>query len=156
MHDTETVVCEDRSMLKAEIRKLAEVYVTSIREIILHFQALVSARAHRLLMEAPGLYYPDLQLYVISKAGMARGHASMANSITAHLPAGKRTCYAFVLYPESFVRTCLDSLLRRTTKNITRDLRVSLENVYNRKHHNRDLTGSEIEKDLIALLQSDL
>jgi hypothetical protein len=142
--------------LKAEIRRLAETNVTSIRGIMLHFQALVSARAHRLMMEAPGLYYPDISLYVISKGGMSRGHASMHKSIVPLLPEGKNTAYAFVLYPESFVRSCLDRLLRKTTKNITSDLRISMENVFNRKYYNFELTDSEIEKKLIGLLQNDL
>ena len=146
----------DLAELKAEIRRLAETNVTSIRGIMLHFQALVSARAHRLMMEAPGLYYPDIPLYVISKGGMSRGHASMQKSIVSLLPEGKDTAYAFVLYPESFVRSCLDRLLRKTTKNITCDLRISMENVFNRKYFNFELTDSEIEKKLIRLLQNDL
>jgi len=146
----------DLAVLKAEVRRLAETNVTSIRGIMLHFQALVSARAHRLLMEAPGLYYPEVPLYVISKGGMSRGHASMHKSIVPLLPEDNNTAYAFVLYPESFVRSCLDRLLRKTTKNITSDLRISMENVFNRKYYNFDLTDSEIEKELIALLQKDL
>jgi hypothetical protein len=142
--------------IKKEVRGLSEANVTSIRGIILHFQAMVSARAHRLMMEAPGLYYPDVPFYVISKGGMARGHASMHAAILPFLPADKQTCYAFVVYPESFVRTCLDRLLRKTTRNITRDLRISMENVYNRKHYEIDLTGSEIENKLIEMLQQDL
>jgi hypothetical protein len=146
----------DLAELKAEIRRLAETNVTSIRGIMLHFQALVSARAHRLMMEAPGLYYPDASLYVISKGGMSRGHASMHKSIVSLLPEDKSTAYAFVLYPESFVRSCLDRLLRKTTKNITSDLRISMENVFNRKYYNFELTDSEIEKGLIRRLQKDL
>jgi hypothetical protein len=146
----------DLAALRAAVRKLAETNVTSIREIMLHFQALVSARAHRLLMEAPGLYYPDVPLYVISKGGMSRGHASMHKSIAPLLPEAKRTAYAFVIYPESFVRTCLDRLLRKTTKNITHDLRISMENVFNRKYFDFDLTDSEIESELMAMLRKDL
>jgi hypothetical protein len=142
--------------LQAQIRKLSEANVTSVRGIILHFQAMVSARAHRLMMEAPGLFYPDIPLYVISKGGMSRGHASMHNSIKPLLPEDKNTCYAFVVYPESFVRTCLDRVLRKTTRNITRDLRLSMENVYNRKYYEFDFAGSEIEDRLIRLLQNDL
>jgi hypothetical protein len=142
--------------LKSRIRKLSEANVTSVQGIILHFQAMVSARAHRLMMEAPGLFYPDIPLYVISKGGMSRGHASMHNSIKPLLPEDKNTCYAFVVYPESFVRTCLDRVLRKTTRNITRDLRLSMENVYNRKYYDFDFTGSEIEDSLIHLLQNDL
>ena len=146
----------DLAVLQAEVRKLAETNETSIRGIMLHFQALVSARAHWLLMEAPGLYYPDIPLYVISKGGMSRGHASMHKSLVPLLPEDKNTAYAFVLYPESFVRTCLDRLLRKTTKNITSDLRISMENVFNRKYYNFELTDSEIEKELIGHLQQDL
>jgi hypothetical protein len=142
--------------LQAQIRKLSEANVTSVRGIILHFQAMVSARAHRLMMEAPGLFYPDIPLYVISKGGMSRGHTSMHNSIKPLLPEDKNTCYAFVVYPESFVRTCLDRVLRKTTRNITRDLRLSMENVYNRKYYEFDFAGSEIEDRLIRLLQNDL
>lgn len=155
--DQENDTSEDLAAVKEKIRKLSESNAVSIREIILYFQTLVSARANRLLMEAPGLYFPDLPLYVISKSGMmARGHASIYQSIIPHLPKEKRTCYAFVLYPESFVRTCLDRLLRKTTKNITKELRLSMENVFNRKHHNRDLVDSEIENELISLLKKDL
>lgn len=154
--DSATYDAAQLSNLKAEIRKMSEANVTSVRGIILHFQAMVSASAHRLMMEAPGLYYSDLPLYVISKGGMARGHASMHNSILGLFSEDKRTCYAFVLYPESFVRTCLDRLLRKTTINITRDLRISMENVFNRKYHNVDLSGSAIENSLISLLQQDL
>jgi hypothetical protein len=142
--------------LQARIRKLSEANVTSVQGIILHFQAMVSARAHRLMMEAPGLFYPDIPLYVISKGGMSRGHASMYNSLKPLLPEDKKTCYAFVVYPESFVRTCLDRVLRKTTRNITRDLRLSMENVYNRKYYDFDFAGSEIEDRLIHLLQNDL
>lgn len=155
METTESNIHNLRN-LKAEVRRLAETNETSIRGIMLHFQALVSARAHRLLMEAPGLYYPDIPLYVISKGGMARGHASMHKSIVPLLPEDKATAYAFVLYPESFVRSCLDRLLRKTTKSITHDLRISMENVFNRKYYNFDLIDSEIEKELIGLLQNDL
>jgi hypothetical protein len=146
----------DIAALEAKVRGLAETNVTSIRGIMLHFQALVSARAHRLMMEAPGLYYPDIPLYVISKGGMSRGHASMHKSIVPLLPEDKNTPYAFVLYPESFVRSCLDRLLRKTTKNITSDLRISMENVFNRKYYNFDFVDSAIEKKLIGLLQKDL
>jgi len=147
---------QDLAELKADVRKLAETNETSIRGIMLHFQALVSARAHRLMMEAPGLYYPDIPLYVISKGGMSRGHASMHKSIVPLLPEDKSTAYAFVIYPESFVRSCLDRLLRKATKSITSDLRISMENVFNRKYYNFDLIDSEIEKELIGLLQNDL
>ena len=72
-------------------------------------------------------------------------------------PEGKGICYGFVLYPESFVRTCLDKILRKTTKNITSQLRISMENVYNRKHHKKKkLVNSEIEKELIMILKKDL
>jgi len=146
----------DVAEIKSEVRKLSEANVTSVRGIILHFQAMVSARAHRLMMEAPGLYYPGIPFYVISKGGMARGHASMHASIIPLLPEDKQTCYAFVVYPESFVRTCLDRLLRKTTKNITRDLRISMENVFNRKRYETDLTNSKIEDRLVNMLQQDL
>lgn len=155
--DPRDETCEDLAAVKEKIRKLSESNAVAIREMLLHFQTLVSARASRLLMEAPGLYFPDFPFYVISKSGMmARGHASIYQSIIPHLPKEKRTCYAFVIYPESFVRTCLDRLLRKTTKNITKELRLSMENVFNRKHHNRDLVDSEIENELISLLKKDL
>ena len=72
-------------------------------------------------------------------------------------PVEKAICYGFVLYPESFVRTCLDKILRKTTKNITPQLRISMENVFNRKHHKKiNLVDSAIEKDLIMRLKNDL
>ena len=143
--------------IKAEIKKISDTFVFSARDIALHFQTLSSARASRMLMEAPGLYYPQLGLYVISRSGMNRGHGSMDQNFYLFFPEGKGACYGFVLYPESFVRTCLDKILRKTTKNITPQLRISMENVYNRKHHKKKkLVDSEIEKELIVMLKKDL
>ena len=143
--------------IKAEIKKVSDTFVFSVRDIALHFQTLISARASRMLMEAPGLYYPDLDLYVISRSGMNRGHGSMDENFHGFFPKEKSTCYGFVLYPESFVRTCLDKLLRKTTKNITPQLRISMENVFNRKHHKKvKLVNSAIEKELIIKLKKDL
>lgn len=143
--------------IKAEIKKISDTFVFSARDIALHFQTLVSAHASRMLMEAPGLYYPDMGFYVISRSGMNRGHASMDEIFYSFFPQGKGTCYGFVLYPESFVRTCLDKILRKTTKNITPQLRISMENVFNRKRHKKvELVDSEIENTLILLLRKDL
>ncbi|HKJ13872.1 MAG: hypothetical protein OES39_10935 [Desulfobulbaceae bacterium] len=143
--------------VKAEIKKVSDTFVFSVRDIVLHFQTLISARASRMLMEAPGLYYPDMDLYVISRSGMNRGHGSMYEIFYHFFPVEKAICYGFVLYPESFVRTCLDKILRKTTKNITPQLRISMENVFNRKHHKKiNLVDSAIEKDLIMRLKNDL
>jgi hypothetical protein len=143
--------------IMAEIKKVSDTFVFAARDIVLHFQTLTSARASRMLMEAPGLYYPDMGLYVISRSGMNRGHGSMYEVFYHFFPAEKATCYGFVLYPESFVRTCLDKILRKTTKNITPQLRISMENVFNRKHHRKmKLVDSAIEKDLIQRLKKDL
>jgi hypothetical protein len=143
--------------VKAEIKKVSDTFVFSVRDIVLHFQTLISARASRMLMEAPGLYYPDMDLYVISRSGMNRGHGSMYEIFYHFFPVKKAICYGFVLYPESFVRTCLDKILRKTTKNITPQLRISMENVFNRKHHKKiNLVDSAIEKDLIMRLKNDL
>lgn len=143
--------------VKAEIKKVSDTFVFSVRDIVLHFQTLISARASRMLMEAPGLYYPDMDLYVISRSGMNRGHGSMYEIFYHFFPVEKAICYGFVLYPESFVRTCLDKILRKTTKNITPQLRISMENVFNRKHHKKiNLVDSAIEKDLIIRLKNDL
>ena len=143
--------------IKAEIKKVSDTFVFSVRDIVLHFQTLISARASRMLMEAPGLYYPDMNLYVISRSGMNRGHGSMYEIFYHFFPVEKAICYGFVLYPESFVRTCLDKILRKTTKNITPQLRISMENVFNRKHHKKiNLVDSVIEKDLIMRLKNDL
>ena len=147
----------DRDNIKAEIKKISDTFVFSTRDIVLHFQTLVSASASRMLMEAPGLYYPDMEFYVISRSGMNRGHASMNEIFYSFFPEEKGVCYGFVLYPESFVRTCLDKILRKTTKNITLQLRISMENVFNRKHHKKkNLVDSEIEKELIMRLKKDL
>jgi len=143
--------------IKAEIKKVSDTFVFSVREIVLHFQTLISARASRMLMEAPGLYYPDMDFYVISRSGMNRGHRSMYDNFYQMFPDGKGTCYGFVLYPESFVRTCLDKILRKTTKNITPQLRISMENVFNRKYHRKiNFVDSVIEKNLIQRLKMDL
>jgi hypothetical protein len=153
----EADIQSDRENIKTEIKKISDTFVFSAREIALHFQTLISARASRMLMEAPGLYYPDMLLYVISRSGMNRGHGSMYENFHHLFPAARSTCYGFVLYPESFVRTCLDKILRKTTKNITPQLRISMENVFNRKHHKKkQLVDSEIEKELIVILKRDL
>lgn len=145
------------NVIKAEIKKISDTFVFSARDIALHFQTLCSASASRMLMEAPGLYYPAMGLYVISRSGMVRGHGSMYENFHTFFPEGKGVCYGFVLYPESFVRTCLDIILRRTTKNITPQLRISMENVYNRKHHKKkNLVDSDIEKELIVMLKKDM
>ena len=155
--DQETDSQAELDRIKTEIKKISDTFVFSARDIALHFQTLTSARASRMLMEAPGLYYPVMDLNVISRSGMHRGHGSMYQNFHSFFQAEKATCYGFVLYPESFVRTCLDKILRKTTKNITPQLRISMENVFNRKHHKRmKLVGSAIEKDLIMLLKKDL
>ena len=147
----------DLNAIKAEIKKISDTFVFSTRDIVLHFQTLLSAHASRMLMEAPGLYYSEAGLYVISRSGMNRGHGSMYENFYQLFPEGQGKCYGFVLYPESFVRTCLDKLLRKTTKNITPQLRVSMENVFNRKHHKKEkLVDSDIEKELIQILKKDL
>jgi hypothetical protein len=147
----------DLENIKAEIKKISDTFVFSAREVALHFQTLISAHASRTLMEAPGLYYPNLDLYVISRSGMNRGHASMDENFYTFFPEGKGICYGFVLYPESFVRTCLDKILRKTTKNITPQLRISMENVFNRKRHKEEkLVDSDIENELIMILKKDL
>ena len=53
----------EHESIKAEIKKISDTFVFSARDIVLHFQTLTSARASRMLMEAPGLYYPDMDLY---------------------------------------------------------------------------------------------
>ncbi|MCK5504305.1 MAG: hypothetical protein KAJ10_04050, partial [Thermodesulfovibrionia bacterium] len=62
------------SNIKTEIKNISDTFVFSARDIALHFQTLTSANASRMLMEAPGLYYPDMGLSVISRSGMNRGH----------------------------------------------------------------------------------
>jgi len=155
--DIEADLQAERESIKVEIKKISDTFVFSARDIALHFQTLISARASRMLMEAPGLYYPDMRLYVISRSGMNRGHGSMYENFHHFFPTAKGACYGFVLYPESFVRTCLDKILRKTTKNITPQLRISMENVFNRKHHKKQkLVDSTIEKELILILKKDL
>lgn len=155
--EQEAEIQADLNRIKAEIKSISDTFVFSAREIMLHFQTLISAKAARMLMEAPGLYYPGMDFYVISRSGMNRGHESMYENFYRLFPPEKATCYGFVLYPESFVRTCLDKILRRTTKNITPQLRISMENVFNRKHHkNVEFVDSAIEKDLITRFKKDL
>ena len=142
--------------LKKKIRALSEVYTTSMRDLALHFQALKSARAPRLLMDAPGLYYPRIPLFVISKGGASTGHRSLNDEIKPYLPEGKRLVYGFTLYPDSYVRSCMDRLLRKTVKTISPQVRVSMENVFNKKYHGRDFTDSPILKELVEVLKKDL
>ena len=154
--DDSGISLEELDAIKLEIRKLSEFNLTSVQGIVLHFQALKSGGASRIMMDAPGLYYPRLPLYIISKSGMARGHSSVKNSIQHLLPESKGEVYGFVLYPESYVRTCLDRVLRKTVKVVSPDMRIGFENNFNKKYHNRDLNDSEVLKELIMLLQHDL
>ena len=147
---------DSSEVLKEQIEDLAETLTTSAREIIRHFQVLKSARAARLLMDAPGLYYPDLRLYVISKAGAHRGHTSMNAMIQPLLPEDKRKVYGFVLYPESYVRSCLDSILRRSVRIVSPEMRISIENNFNKKYHDDNLTDSQVLRELIAIMRKDL
>ncbi|MBW2502619.1 MAG: hypothetical protein JRD39_06730 [Deltaproteobacteria bacterium] len=153
----ETDRLTELNTIRTEIKKISDTFVFSGRDIALHFQTLISASASRMLMEAPGLYYPEMDFYVISRSGMNRGHRSMHDAFYPLLPPGKKTCYGFVLYPESFVRSCLDKLLRKTTKNITPQLRLSMENVFNRRFHRKmKLVDSAVEKEIIKKLKNDL
>lgn len=138
------------------INNLSEFNTTSANSLVLHFQTLISARESKLFMEAPGLYFPKLPLYVISTSGLTRGHTTLYNSIEQLIPEDQRLCYAFVLYPGSFIRSCFDSVLRKTAKIIAKDLRLSMENVFNRKRYSAILVDSEIEKELITLLRNDI
>ena len=147
----------DTTALREAICAQAETLTVSAREIVRHFQVLRSARAPRLMMDAPGLFYPDLDLYVISKAGAHRGHAVLYTMIAPLLPAGRFPAYGFVLYPESYVRSCLDRLLRKTVRPVCAEMRVSFENVFNKKHHPAEsLTDGPVLRSLIALLRADL
>jgi len=147
---------EDIARLKADIRALSEFNAFSSRDLALHFQTLISGKANKIFMEAPGLFYPDIPLYVVSKSGLNRGHTSMHNSILPILPKDRHRAVAFVLYPESLIRTCFDRVLRNTAKKIGPNLRISMENVFNRKHYSESLVGTEIEQQLIERLKSDL
>ena len=146
----------DLARLKGEIKRLSAFNVTNVRDILLLFQAYKSARLARIVMDAPGLYFPELPLYVISKSGGERGHVSLHKSLLPLLPADKRLVYAFILYPESYIRTCLDSLLRKEVRVVSPELRLSLENTFNRKHHGQALSDSAMARNLLALLKADL
>lgn len=147
---------EELRVIAAEIAKLSEFNSTSIRDMSLHFQILLSAKESRVFLEAPGLYFPELPLVVISKSGLKRGHATIYNSILPLIPIEKRRCYGFVLYPDSFFRTCFDRVLRNTAKVIAKDLRISLENVFNRKYYKDSLVGSEVEQEIVAFMRRGL
>ncbi len=148
----------DPAAIKAQIRELSEFNTTAIRDLVMHFQTMISARESRVFMEAPGLYYRGLGLYVISTSGLSRGHATLHKSLQEVIPAPHYDdCYAFVLYPGSFIRSCFDTVLRRTARIITNDLRLSMENVFNRKHHHgREMVGSDIERELVRLLKEEM
>lgn len=147
---------EEIKSIAAEIGKLSEFNSTSAGDLALHFQILLSAKESRIFMEAPGLYFPQLPLVVISKSGINRGHATIYQSITPLIPPDKRLCYAFVLYPGSFIRSCFDSTLRNTAKIIAKDLRLSMENVFNRKHHKKSLVDSGMEQEIIDFMRRQL
>ena len=147
----------DLDDLKRKVEKISEVYTTSIRNLALHFQTLKSARAHRLMMDAPGIYYPSLPMYVISKGGSSTGHRSLNDSILPLLPEGASKGYAFVLYPESYVRTCLDRVLRKKAMPVSPQIRLSMETNFNAKYLGPSAhSESEIAEELIGLLRKDL
>lgn len=147
---------EEVKAIAARIRALSQFNSTAAADLLLHFQTLLSAKENRVFMEAPGLYFPDLPLMVISKSGIHRGHDTIYQSITPLLPEGVRRCYAFVLYPGSRIRACFDRVLRRTAKVIAKDLRLSMENAFNRKHHPDSLVDSEVEQEIIELLRREI
>lgn len=147
---------EEIEAITAKIGQLSAFNSTSAGDMALHFQILLSARESRVFMEAPGLYFPDLPLLVISKSGVNRGHATIYNSVQPLIPTDRRRCYAFVLYPGSFIRSCFDRVLRNTAKVIAKDLRLSMENVFNRKYHHESLVDSEMEREIIAFMRREL
>lgn len=156
MTRSQGVAAEEVKALAAQIRKLSEFNSTSARDLAMHFQILLSARESRVFMEAPGLYFRDLSLLVISKSGITRGHATIYQSIAPLIPEDKRLCYAFVLYPGSFIRSCFDRVLRNTAKVIAKDMRLSMENVFNRKYHRESLVDSEVEQEIIELMRREM
>ena len=147
---------EEVKAIAAQVRKLSQFNSTSASDMALYFQILLSAKESRVFMEAPGLYFPELPLLVFSKSGINRGHATIYQSIAPLLPEERRCCYAFVLYPGSFIRSCFDRVLRRTAKVIAKDLRLSMENVFNRKYHCDSLVDSEVEQEIITLMRRQL
>lgn len=147
---------EQITNIASQIRQLSEFNTTSMREMALYFQTLLSAKESRVFMEAPGLYFPDLPILVISKSGIKRGHATLFNSLAPLIPEDRRLCYAFVLYPGSFFRTCFDRVLRNTAKVIVRDLRLSMENVFNRKYHSDSLVDSDVEQEILGFMRREL
>lgn len=156
MNDLPPMDPEEVKAIADQVRKLSEFNSTAAHDLLLHFQILLSARESRVFMEAPGLYFPDLPMFVISKSGINRGHATIYQSITPLLPEERRRCYAFVLYPGSFIRSCFDRVLRRTAKVVAKDLRLSMENVFNRKYHGDSLVDSEMEREIIDLLRREI
>jgi hypothetical protein len=147
---------EEIKALATRVRKLSQFNSTSAGDMALYFQILLSAKESRVFMEAPGLYFPDLPMLVFSKSGINRGHATIYHSITPLIPEERRRCYAFVLYPGSFIRSCFDRVLRRTAKIIAKDLRLSMENVFNRKYHCLSLVDSDVEQEIITLMRREL
>jgi hypothetical protein len=147
---------EEVKTIATQIATLSEFNSTSMGDMAMYFQILLSAKESRVFMEAPGLYFPDLPILVISKSGIKRGHATIYNSISPLIPEAKRRCYAFVLYPESFFRTCFDRVLRNTAKIIVKDLRMSMENVFNRKYYTDSLVDSDVEQEIISFMRRDL
>jgi hypothetical protein len=89
--------------IMAEIKKVSDTFVFAARDIVLHFQTLTSARASRMLMEAPGLYYPDMDLYVISRSGM---NYSIIFSRLKRQPAMVLSCIRKVLSEPALIRSC--------------------------------------------------
>lgn len=147
---------DELKAISSAIGELSEFNCVSVREMALYFQILLSARESRVFLEAPGLYFADLPLFVLSRSGIKRGHATLYNSIVPCIPEERRRCYAFVLYPTSFFRTCFDRVLRNTAKGINPDLRLSMENVFNRKYHRESLVDSAVEQEIIACIRGQL
>jgi hypothetical protein len=147
---------EEVRAIAAAVSELSQFNSTSAKDLALHFQILLSAKESRVFMEAPGLYFPDVPLLVISKSGITRGHATIYHSIVPLIPEERRRCFAFVLYPGSFIRSCFDRVLRRTAKVIAKDLRLSMENVFNRKYHAESLVDSAMEQEIINLMRREI
>lgn len=147
---------EEVDTIAAAVRNLSQFNSTTARDLAMHFQVLLSAHESRLFMEAPGLYFPDIPLLVISKSGINRGHTTIYQSILPLIPKERQRCYAFVLYPGSFIRSCFDRVLRRTAKVVAKDLRLSMENVFNRKYHAESLVDSEMEQEIIERMRREI
>jgi len=112
---------------------------TSVKRVPSHLQSKMFAKSGLISSETSGLYYPSLNLNVISVShdcfGFELSHISINDYVKDVFADDSLVGYAFNLYTKSYLQRQRDRILRDTSIHIGKDIYVSLENVYNRENH---------------------